>query len=186
MHLYPKVERGINCLEGINQLNSYLLLALLTIFVAWYLSYSATRLDRLHHRVETSWANLDSLLQKRAAIAIEIARSEISDPAASFLLTLAAHQARDATMQERSVAESGLSSALRVLLEGDKRDLGAKEQELISELEDLNEKIEMGIAIHVEAVQRTNMVRRKPLIRIFRLAGTAPEPIVYEFEADAR
>jgi hypothetical protein len=89
-------------------------------------------------------------------------------------------------MQERSVAESGLSSALRVLLEGDKRDLGAKEQELISELEDLNEKIEMGIAIHVEAVQRTNMVRRKPLIRIFRLAGTAPEPIVYEFEADAR
>lgn len=165
-------------------MNKYLLPLLFAIFVAWYLSYSATRLDRLHHRVETSWANLDSLLQKRAAIAIEIARSEISDPAASFLLTLAAHQARDASMQERSVAESGLNSALRILLEGDEKNLGAKELELVEELKDLNQKIEMGIAIHVEAVQRTIMVRRKPLIRIFRLAGTAPEPIVYEFEAD--
>ncbi len=165
-------------------MNKYLLPLLFAIFVAWYLSYSATRLDRLHHRVETSWANLDSLLQKRAAIAIEIARSEISDPAASFLLTLAAHQARDASMQERSVAESGLNSALRILLEGDEKNLGAKEQELVEELKDLNQTNEVGIAIHVEAVQRTIMVRRKPLIRIFRLAGTAPEPIVYEFEAD--
>lgn len=165
-------------------MNKFLFPILLAIFVAWYLSYSATRLDRLHHRVETSWANLDSLLQKRAAIAIEIARSEISDPAASFLLTLAAHQAREASMQERSVAESGLNSALRILLEGDAENLGLKEQELVAELKDLNQKIEMGIAIHVEAVQRTIMVRRKPLIRIFRLAGTAPEPIIYEFEAD--
>ena len=58
-------------------MSSFLILILIVAFFAWYLSYSATRLDRLHHRVETSWANLDSLLQRRAAIAIEIARSEI-------------------------------------------------------------------------------------------------------------
>jgi len=58
-------------------MSSLLILILIVAFFAWYLSYSATRLDRLHHRVETSWANLDSLLQRRAAIAIEIARSEI-------------------------------------------------------------------------------------------------------------
>ena len=95
--------------------------SLATLFViaifAWYLSFLATRLDRLHHRVETSWANLDSLLQRRAAIALEIARSEISDPASSLLLTFAAHQAREASVKDRSQAEVGLTGALGILLE---------------------------------------------------------------------
>ena len=46
-----------------------LIIVILILLIIWYLSFSASRLDRLHHRVETSWATLDSLLQKRAAIA---------------------------------------------------------------------------------------------------------------------
>ena len=165
-------------------MSSLLILILIVAFFAWYLSYSATRLDRLHHRVETSWANLDSLLQRRAAIAIEIARSEISDPAASLLLTFAAHQAREASIKDRSQAESGLSGALGILLEGTDEISGANEKALVQELQELNAKIKMAIAIHVDAVNRTIMVRAKPIIRLFRLAGNAPEPIVYEFEDD--
>ena len=165
-------------------MEKYFLAALIIIFAIWYLSYSATRLDRLHHRVETSWANLDSLLQRRAAIAIEIARSEISDPAASLLLTFAAHQAREASVKDRSQAESGLSGALGILLEGADEISGANEKALVLELQELNAKIKMAIAIHVDAVNRTTMVRAKPIIRLFRLAGSAPEPVVYEFEDD--
>jgi hypothetical protein len=165
-------------------MSSFLILILLVAFFAWYLTYSATRLDRLHHRVETSWANLDSLLQRRAAIAIEIARSEISDPAASLLLTFAAHQAREASIKNRSQAESGLSGALGILLEGADEISGANERALVQELQELNAKIKMAIAIHVDAVNRTAMVRAKPIIRLFRLAGNAPEPVVYEFEDD--
>ena len=165
-------------------MTSFLILILIVAFFAWYLSYSATRLDRLHHRVETSWANLDSLLQRRAAIAIEIARSEISDPAASLLLTFAAHQAREASIKDRSQAESGLSGALGILLEGTDEISGANEKALVQELQELNAKIKMAIAIHVDAVNRTIMVRAKPIIRLFRLAGNAPEPVVYEFEDD--
>lgn len=165
-------------------MSKYLFLLLLVAFFAWYLSYSATRLDRLHHRVETSWANLDGLLQRRAAIAIEIARSEISDPAASLLLTFAAHQARDASIKDRSQAESGLSAALGILLESTEEISGANEKALVQELRELNAKIKMAISIHIDAVNRTAMVRSKPIIRLFRLAGNAPEPIVYEFEDD--
>ena len=86
------------------------------IVVIWYLTFLATRLDRLHHRVETSWANLDGLLQRRAAVALEIARSEIADPASAMLLTAAAYQAREASIENRSAAESGLSGALGLLL----------------------------------------------------------------------
>jgi hypothetical protein len=61
---------------------------------------------------------------------------------------------------------------------------GENELALIEELRELNEKIKMAVSIHVDAVARTNMVRSKAVIKLFRLAGRAPEPIVYEFEAD--
>lgn len=159
------------------------ILFLVTIF-AWYLSFLASRLDRLHHRVETSWANLDGLLQRRAAIAIEIARSEIADPASSLLLTFAAHQAREASVKDRSQAETGLSGALGILLETSVGDHGAIEKDLLRELSELNEKIKVAISLHVESVNRTQMIRSRWLIRTFRLAGRAPLPVTYEFEAD--
>ena len=150
----------------------------------WYLSFSATRLDRLHHRVETSWANLDVLLQKRAAVALEIAHSDIADPASSMLLTAAAYQARDANIQNRSQAESGLSGALGLLLEDSQHLATAADSALLTELSGLTDKIRVAIAIHTDAVARTQMVRRKFIVKFFRLAGTAPLPITYEFESD--
>ena len=165
-------------------MSKFVIALFLIAFFAWYLSYSATRLDRLHHRVETSWANLDGLLQRRAAIAIEIARSDISDPASSLLLTFAAHQAREASVRDRSQAETGLTGALGILIESSTSISGPIEQDLIRELKELTEKIKMAVSMHVDAVTRTQMVRKKWFIRFFRLAGNAPEPVTYEFEGD--
>lgn len=162
---------------------SLAILFLIALF-AWYLSFLATRLDRLHHRVETSWANLDGLLQRRAAIAIEIARSEIADPASSLLLTFAAHQAREASVKYRSQAETGLSGALGILLETSTSVQSLAEQDLLRELAELNAKIKVAIALHVESVNRAQLIRSKWIIKTFRLAGRAPLPVTYEFEAD--
>ena len=162
----------------------WLLATLLILLSIWYLSFTATRLDRLHHRVETSWANLDVLLQKRAAVALEIAHSDIADPASSMLLTAAAYQARDANIQSRSQAESGLSGALGLLLEDSAHLATAADSALLTELSALTDKIRVAIAIHTDAVARTQLVRSKFIVRLFRLAGTAPLPITYEFESD--
>jgi hypothetical protein len=162
---------------------SLAILFLIALF-AWYLSFLATRLDRLHHRVETSWANLDGLLQRRAAIAIEIARSEIADPASSLLLTFAAHQAREASIKDRSQAETGLSGALGILLETSTSVQSLADQDLLRELAELNAKIKVAIALHVESVNRAQLIRSKWIIKSFRLAGRAPLPVTYEFEAD--
>ena len=162
----------------------WLVSALIFLIILWYLSFTATRLDRLHHRVETSWANLDVLLQKRAAVALEIAHSDIADPASSMLLTAAAYQARDANIQNRSQAESGLSGALGLLLEDSLHLATAADSALLTELSGLTDKIRVAIALHTDAVARTQMVRSKVIVRLFRLAGTAPLPITYEFESD--
>ena len=165
-------------------MSKWLLIILVAVVLAWYLSFTATRLDRLHHRVETSWANLDVLLQKRAAVALEIAHSDIADPASSMLLTAAAYQARDANIQNRSQAESGLSGALGLLLEDSEHLATAAGSALLTELSALTDKIRVAIAIHTDAVARTQMVRGKVVVKTFRLAGTAPLPITYEFESD--
>ena len=163
---------------------NWIVAAFIILVSLWYLSFTATRLDRLHHRVETSWANLDVLLQKRAAVALEIAHSDIADPASSMLLTGAAYQARDADIQNRSQAESGLSGALGLLLEDSRHLATAADNVLLTELSALTDKIRVAIAIHTDAVGRTQLVRSKVIVRIFRLAGTAPLPVTYEFESD--
>lgn len=163
-----------------------LFLATITLLIfLWYLSFLATRLDRLHHRVETSWANLDGVLQRRAAVALEIARSDFADPASSLLLTSAAYHAREASIQERSATESALSGALALLLIDGQIHANSAEQSLLDELAALTAKIRIAIAIHTDSVSSTQMVRRKLAIRLFRLAGTAPLPVTYEFEFDA-
>jgi len=163
---------------------NWVALTFILLISLWYLSFTATRLDRLHHRVETSWANLDVLLQKRAAVALEIAHSDIADPASSMLLTGAAYQARDADIKSRSQAESGLSGALGLLLEDSQHLATAADNVLLTELSALTDKIRVAIAIHTDAVTRTQMVRGKFVVKVFRLAGTAPLPVTYEFESD--
>jgi hypothetical protein len=161
------------------------LFAVFALLTFWYLSFSAGRLDRLHHRVETSWATLDSLLQRRAAIALEIARSAITDPATALLLTASAYQARSADIEDRSSAESVLSGALGMMLAERESIVAQSDQVLLHELEQLTDKIKVAISIHVESVTRTQLIREKLVFRIFRLAGKAPLPVTYEFEADA-
>lgn len=162
-----------------------LAIALILLLTLWYLSFLATRLDRLHHRVETSWANLDGLLQRRAAIALQIAHSDFIDPASSMLLTSAAHQARDAAMADRSSAEMALSGALKLLLIDGEIHASSREQLLLDDLTKLTAKIAIAIAIHTDAVSSTQAVRKKFAIKVFRLAGRAPLPVTYEFEFDA-
>ena len=166
-------------------MRNIILFVSLAILIFWYLSFSASRLDRLHQRVETSWATLDSLLQRRAAIALDVARSSITDPATSLLLTASAYQARGADIEDRSSAESVLSGALGMMLAERESIVAKSDQALLHELEQLTDKIKVAISIHVESVTRTQLIRSKLVFRLFRLAGTAPLPVTYEFEADA-
>jgi hypothetical protein len=158
---------------------------LLIVLIGWYLSFSASRLDRLHHRVETSWATLDSLLQKRAALAQEIVAESNLDPATAYLISTSATAARDANIIERSAAESVLSEALKLVQNAALDNSLELPSELLVELSDLTSKVKLAINIHLEAVNATRNVRSQLIIRLFRLAGKAPLPVRYAFEDDS-
>ena len=156
---------------------------LIVLLFIWYLTFSANRLDRLHHRAETSWANLDAILQRRAALAIDIAHLPAIDPATNLLLTSAAHQARDAEIQDRSEAETRLTQAL-LLLRAETEIVRAFPQ-VFDELDSLTERLRIAIALHVEAVNAARSRREKFIYRAFKLAGHAPLPVKYAFEDDS-
>ena len=93
---------------------------LVLALLAWYLSFSAGRLDRLHHRVEGARGALDAQLVRRAEAAVELAASGHLDPASGLLVAGAAAEALEAgetgdTQRER--AESDLTRALEVSLD---------------------------------------------------------------------
>lgn len=161
-----------------------LLIAFALVFFGWYLSALASRLDALHHRVETSWAHLDALLQKRASIALEIALSKGVDAATSLVLTAAAYQAREANIVERSDAEIALSQSLELILSDEDSTPSGIDTALLDSLKSLTEKISVGITIHIEAVTSARHLRSRSIFRIFRLAGHAPLPMRYSFEDD--
>src|SRR5580700_3662032 len=89
-----------------------LAIALLFLF-ALYLSWTATRLDRLHLRLDAAKVALDAQLVRRASVTLELAQSGVLDPASSLLLATAAREARDAEDEDRETAESALTRDLR-------------------------------------------------------------------------
>jgi hypothetical protein len=162
-----------------------LLTLLAIVIIGWYLSFLASRLDRLHHRVESSWATLDSLLQQRAALAQQIVAESNLDPATAYLISTSAISARKANIIERSAAESVLSESLKLVQNSAQDNSLELPSELLVELSDITNKVKMAINIHLEAVNATRNVRSKIFIRLFRLAGKAPLPVRYEFEDDS-
>jgi hypothetical protein len=151
-----------------------------------YLWLMANRLDRLHARVEGSRAALDAQLVRRSSVALELATSQLLDPATSLLLAEAAHEAREAPADERELAESNLSRALRAALEEpgqlDEIDATAGGPELIKDLAAASRRVVMARRFHNDAVIATRTVRRRRLVRWFGLSGRAPLPTSFEMD----
>ena len=93
-------------------MRTLVVIAVLLVLVGWYLTFSATRLDRLHARLEGARSALDAQLVRRASVSLQIAVSGRLDPASGLLLADAAHEARDSGGADREQAESDLSRAL--------------------------------------------------------------------------
>lgn len=151
----------------------------------WYLSFTATRLDRLHARVESSAAALDAQLVRRASTALELAISGLLDPASALLVAEAATEARDSDGEHRELAESDLTKALHAALESPTAaqlrvdPVGAT---LLGELSSASSRVALARRFHNEAVRGARAVRGKPLVRVLRLAGHAPMPPTFEMD----
>jgi len=163
--------------------------------VGVYVSWRAGRLDRLHARLEAARAALDVALVRRSSVALEFASSGLLDPATSLLLASVAHDARSAQNgpeggqgQEggQELPESDLTRALRAVFgqPGFRSSLNGTEgaDELLTELESAAHQVFLARKFYNDAVAATVAARRRPLVRLLRLAGGAPLPEFFEIE----
>ncbi|GAA4795046.1 membrane protein [Streptomyces sanyensis] len=156
------------------------------VAIGMYLSWTAGRLDRLHARIDAARAALDAQLLRRASVAQELATSGILDPAASIVLYEAAHDARQAEEEQREVAESELSGALRAVF-GEPEQVAALREvpggaEAAAELGQAVRRVPMARRFHNDAVRAARALRRHRTVRWFRLAGHAPFPLAFEMD----
>jgi hypothetical protein len=154
-----------------------LLAVLLLVALGWWLSWTAARLDRMHHRIELARSSLDTQLLRRSGAALELATSQALDPARSLLLADAAHQARAARGSLVEGAESDLSEALRAVLEDREEMRGLREdahlEALLGELADACRKVELARRFHNDVVVSARMLRSRRRVRWLRLVGRA-------------
>ena len=169
-------------------LNLVLALAVLAL-LAWHLSWTAARLDRLHARVEGARAALDAQLLRRSAAATSLAGSGLLDPASSVLLAQAAYDARDAAADDQEIRESDLSRALRATLEAPQvaETLAADPAgaALLGELVAAGQRVQLARRFHNDAVRAARALRGSWVVRWARLAGRAPRPRSFEIDDEA-
>lgn len=182
------------------ELITWIVLALAVVLgIAWYLSYSAARLDRLHAKVEGALSALDANLVRRAEASIELANSGVLDPASAVLLASAASEALERETShalpddpldgqhfgDREDVETDLTEALAATLTEDVRaHIEASDGPAADELDRLvaaGRRVQFARNFHNQAVRDVQRVRNKRVVRWFRLAGYAELPRPVEF-----
>jgi hypothetical protein len=161
--------------------------------IAWYLSYTAARLDRIHARVVGAQSALDAQLVRRAEATLELANAGLLDPASSLLLAGAASESLEASDEHhagREAVESNLTDVLHLALDqealahlrgGDDDEEGLGSAALRRVLE-ANHRVQLARRFHNDAVTDVRRVRRKRVVRWFRLAGHAEMPRTFEID----
>jgi len=179
------------------------IVALVLLAAAWYLSYSASRLDRLHAKVEGAVSALDAQLVRRAEATLELATSGSVDPATSLLLADASSEALERhthqplshdpldgqTFAGRESTETNLTETLRAALQQEtvdalRSELGSPGADGLSRVEASALRVQLARRFHNDAVREVRRVRAKKVVRLFRLAGHAALPQRVDFDDD--
>lgn len=155
-----------------------LLLAVVLVVGLW-LTWTANRLDRMHHRIDVARGTLDAQLLRRSGATLELASSEVLDPPSRLVLLDAANHARNAGPEEFEAAESDLSQALRAVFAQPAAVESLRDdptvRPLVDELARDCARVELARRFHNDVVVSARALRSRRRVRWLRLAGRAAE-----------
>ncbi|MCF8569717.1 LemA family protein [Gordonia sp. HY002] len=153
-----------------------LISAVVVLGVVWLAILSATRasrLNRLHIRVDLARQALFGALERRAVVARAIAAAEPEATGADALLS-AADSAESAAPAAREVAENLLSAAIA------HTDPANRSAALTSELAEAQTRVTMARRFYNDAVRDARSLRGRRMVRWLHLAGHALQPDYFE------
>ncbi|MGO3327925.1 NUDIX hydrolase [Gordonia sp. (in: high G+C Gram-positive bacteria)] len=153
-----------------------LIVALVVVGLVWLAVLSATRasrLNRLHIRVDLARQALFAALERRAVVARAIAAADPAAPGAD-VLTRAADAAESAALAGREAAENQLSAAIA------QTDPVHRSPALTSELAEAQTRVTMARRFYNDAVRDARTLRGRRMVRWLHLAGHAHRPDYFE------
>lgn len=153
------------------------LLVAVVVLLAVYVSWLAGRLDRMHARVDASWAALDAQLVRRAAAARSLVAHLPLRLAAD--LDAASQQALEAGEPGREAVENRLTRVLRSALPALPPGVD------LDELESAVTRVGLARSFHNAAVKDTRALRLRRLPRVLRLHGHRRLPQYFEIDDTA-
>ncbi|MGN9912995.1 hypothetical protein ACTMTJ_36205 [Phytohabitans sp. LJ34] len=137
------------------------------VLVSTYLTWTASRVDRLHARAAAAAKGLDAHLLRRAAAAAVLAEER-----GAMELYAAARIALDAAPEEREAAENDLTRQLRAVpLDADAESLVAASRRLA-----------VARQVHTDLVRDALSARRRPVVRVLRMTRRHPPPAYFDID----
>ena len=133
-----------------------------------YLLWTAHRVERVHVRAQFATRALDAHLVRRAAAAAVVAEQHEATE-----LYAAARLALDAGPDEREAAENDLTRQLQTV------ELTGPEP-AVQTLTVTSRRVALARQVHTDLVRDALTARRRPLVRVLRLARRYPRPHYFD------
>jgi hypothetical protein len=158
------------------------LAVVVAVLLTMWVTFTLTRLDRLHARVDAAQAAMDAQLVRRAAALLHLAESPDSrvpdelrpgyDDIAKWALNAPPPDS------ERQAAENAVGRAL-IELAALPQPLGA---EANAELQEAAARVRIARRFYNDAVRDTRALRGRRMPRLFRMAGRRPMPEFFDID----
>lgn len=151
------------------------LAVLVTAYLTWWISFTVTRLDRLHARVDAAQAALDAQLVRRAAALDRLRPGGPEVPRLNPPLTAA----------DRQQAENDVGRAVTGLLrqlEGGPGGVPPRQRADVAELRESTERVHLARLFYDDAVRDTRILRQRRLSRVLHLAGRREVPPYFDID----
>jgi hypothetical protein len=149
------------------------------VLLTMWITFTLTRLDRLHARVDAAQAALDAQLVRRAAALLHVAEAPDSGVAAVSRIGYEA-VARGALNVdgERQTAENAVGRAVTELV----RDPAAIRPDAVDELREAAARVLIARRFYNDAVRDTRTLRARRMPRLLRLAGRRAMPEFFDID----
>jgi len=153
---------------------------LLAILLTSWVTFTLTRLDRLHARVDAAQAALDAQLVRRAAALLHVAESSagvLRDDERARLEQVS-ETALNASLDDRETVENAVGRAM-VELAGQHADLAPS---TVEELHEAGTRVLIARRFYNDAVRDTRTLRGRRMPRALHLAGRRDIPQFFDID----
>jgi hypothetical protein len=153
---------------------------LVAVLLTGWVTFTVTRLDRLHARVDAAQAALDAQLVRRAAALLHVAETgaDVVHEQQRIRLETVAGLALSAGDEDREAVENAVGRAV-IELAAQQGDLPASANE---ELREAGARVLIARRFYNDAVRDTRALRGRRMPRLLRLAGHRDMPQFFDID----